>query len=134
MNIIGLIIEAISGAVRGNVAGAAMKDNSLGTMGNSIAGIVGDGLGGTILQMVMGTAAAGGGSLDLTTILSNVVGGGVDGAILMPSSASSRTRWRQSNHAYKSDTDSELKLSRAQSAGARKLSSADKTGKVKTTT
>jgi hypothetical protein len=83
MNIISLIIEAISGAVGGNVAGAAMKDNSLGTMGNSIAGIVGGGLGGTILHMVMGTAAAGGGSLDLTTILSNVAGGGVGGAILM---------------------------------------------------
>jgi hypothetical protein len=30
MNIISLIIEAISGAVGGNVAGAAMKENSLG--------------------------------------------------------------------------------------------------------
>jgi uncharacterized membrane protein YeaQ/YmgE (transglycosylase-associated protein family) len=48
MNIVSLIIEAISGAVGGNVAGAAMKDNSLGTMGNSIAGIVGGGLGGTL--------------------------------------------------------------------------------------
>ena len=84
MNIVSLIIEVISGAVGGNVAGAAMKENSLGTMGNSIAGIVGGGLGGTILQMVMGTAAAGGGgSLDLTTIVSNVAGGGVGGAILM---------------------------------------------------
>ena len=82
MNIISLIIEAISGAVGGNVAGAAMKENSLGTLGNSIAGIVGGGLGGTILQMVMGTAAAGGG-LDLQSILANVAGGGVGGAILM---------------------------------------------------
>jgi uncharacterized membrane protein YeaQ/YmgE (transglycosylase-associated protein family) len=41
MNIISLIIEAISGAVGGNVAGAAMKENSLGTVGNSIAGILG---------------------------------------------------------------------------------------------
>jgi uncharacterized membrane protein YeaQ/YmgE (transglycosylase-associated protein family) len=83
MNIVSLIIEIISGAVGGNVAGAAMKENSLGTIGNSIAGIVGGGLGGTLLQTVMGTAAAGGGSLDLTTILSNVAGGGVGGAILM---------------------------------------------------
>jgi hypothetical protein len=83
MNIVSLNIEAISGAVGGNVAGAAMKENSLDTMGNSIAGIVGGGLGGTLLQTVMGTAAAGGGSLDLTTILSNVAGGGVGGAILM---------------------------------------------------
>ena len=82
MNIISLIIQAISGAVGGNVAGAAMKENSLGTLGNSIAGIVGGGLGGTLLQMVMGTAAAGGG-LDLQSILANVAGGGVGGAILM---------------------------------------------------
>jgi len=83
MNIISLIIQLISGAVGGNVAGAAMKENSLGTLGNSIAGIIGGGLGGTLLQTVLGGAAAGGGSLDLTTILSNVAGGGVGGAILM---------------------------------------------------
>src|SRR6516164_3129426 len=83
MNIISLIIEIISGAVGGNVAGAAMKENSLGTLGNSIAGIVGGGLGGTILQSITGNAATGGGSLDLSTILSNVAGGGVGGAILM---------------------------------------------------
>jgi hypothetical protein len=83
MDITSLIIEAISGAVGGNVAGAAMKEKSLGTVGNSIAGIVGGGLGGVILQAVMGGAAAGGGSMDLTAILSNVAGGGVGGAILM---------------------------------------------------
>ena len=83
MDITSLIIEAVSGAVGGNVAGAAMKEKSLGAIGNSIAGIVGGGLGGTLLQTVMGTAAAGGGSLDLTTILSNVAGGGVGGAVLM---------------------------------------------------
>ena len=32
-----IIIGLISGAVGGNVAGAAMKENSLGTIGNSIA-------------------------------------------------------------------------------------------------
>jgi len=83
MDITSLIIEAISGAVGGNVAGAAMKEKSLGGIGNSIAGIVGGGLGGTILQMVMGTAAAGGGGLDLQSIVANVAGGGVGGAILM---------------------------------------------------
>ena len=83
MNIISLIIEIISGAIGGNVAGAAMKESSLGTLGNSIAGIVGGGLGGTILQSITGNVAAGGGSLDLSTILSNVAGGGVGGAILM---------------------------------------------------
>src|SRR6516165_4182162 len=82
MNIISLIIEIISGAIGGNVAGAAMKESSLGTLGNSIAGIVGGGLGGTLLQSITGNAATGG-SLDLATILSNVAGGGVGGAILM---------------------------------------------------
>jgi hypothetical protein len=35
MNIISLIIQVISGAIGGNVAGAAMKESSLGTLGNS---------------------------------------------------------------------------------------------------
>ena len=84
MNIMSLIIEAISGAVGGNLAGAAMKENSLGTVGNSIAGLLGGGAGGLILHAIMGgNAAAGGGSLDMTTILSNIAGGGVGGAILM---------------------------------------------------
>jgi uncharacterized membrane protein YeaQ/YmgE (transglycosylase-associated protein family) len=83
MNIISLIIELISGAVGGNIAGAAMKENSLGTAGNSIAGIVGGGLGGVLFQSVMGGTAAGGGSLDVSTIVSNVAGGGVGGAVLM---------------------------------------------------
>ena len=83
MDITNLIVEAVSGAVGGNVAGAAMKDKSLGTVGNSIAGIVGGGIGGTILQAVMGSAAAGGGGMDMQSIHANVGGGGVGGAILM---------------------------------------------------
>ena len=83
MDITSLIVEAVSGAVGGNIAGAAMKDKSLGPAGNSIAGIVGGGIGGTILQMVMGGAAAGGGGMDMQSILANVGGGGVGGAILM---------------------------------------------------
>jgi hypothetical protein len=83
MDITSLIVEAVSGAVGGNVAGAALKDKSLGAVGNSIAGIVGGGLGGTILQTVMGAGAAGGGGMDMQSILANVGGGGVGGAILM---------------------------------------------------
>jgi len=60
-----------------------MKEKSLGGVGNSIAGIVGGGLGGTILQTLMGSAAAGGGGMDLQSILANVAGGGVGGAFLM---------------------------------------------------
>jgi len=82
MDITSLIVEAVSGAVGGNIAGAAMKEKSLGAVGNSLAGIVGGGLGGTILQTVMGAAASGGG-MDMQSILANVGGGGVGGAILM---------------------------------------------------
>src|SRR4051794_33709523 len=53
MDITSLILELVSGAVGGNVAGAAMKEKSLGAVGNSLAGLVGGGLGGTILQSVL---------------------------------------------------------------------------------
>ena len=59
MDVTNLIIEAVGG----NVAGAALKDKSLGAIGNSIAGIVGGGVGGTIRQTVMGSAATGSGGL-----------------------------------------------------------------------
>ena len=41
MNLVALIIQLISGAVGGNVAGNLLKQYDLGTLGNSIAGIVG---------------------------------------------------------------------------------------------
>lgn len=82
MDITSLIVEAVSGAVGGNIAGAAMKEKSLGAVGNSVAGIFGGGIGGAILQAVMGSAAGGGG-MDMQSILANVGGGGVGGAILM---------------------------------------------------
>ena len=78
--VIGWIIKLISGAVGGNLAGAAMQDKSLGTVGNTIAGLVGGGIGGAILQ-VFGFAQAGG--LDLGTVLTQIASGGVGGAIVM---------------------------------------------------
>ena len=79
-----LIIQLISGVVGGNVAGAALKEKSLGMLGNSLAGLVGGGLGGQILQALLGVGAAAGGSgLDLGAIVSQVAGGGVGGAVLM---------------------------------------------------
>ena len=81
MNIVALLISLISGAVGGNVAGAAMKDKSLGTAGNSLAGILGGGLGGAILQML--GIGGGTGGIDLTSILANVGSGGVGGGILL---------------------------------------------------
>lgn len=53
MDIVTLIIQLISGALGGNIAGALFKNISLGSLGNSIAGIVGGGLGGQILGSLL---------------------------------------------------------------------------------
>jgi uncharacterized membrane protein YeaQ/YmgE (transglycosylase-associated protein family) len=76
-----LLIQLISGVVGGNVAGMAMKDKSLGPIGNSIAGLVGGGVGGQILSAVLGMSAGDG--MDIGSIASQIAGGGVGGAIVM---------------------------------------------------
>ena len=81
-----LIIQLISGAVGGNLAGAALKDNSLGPIGNTIAGLVGGGVGGQVLSMLipaLAGAATSGGGMDLNAILGQVAGAGVGGGALM---------------------------------------------------
>ena len=82
MDLVSLLISVISGAVGGNIAGAAMSEKSLGTVGNSIAGIVGGGVGAALLRAV-GLFAQSGGNLDLGSIVGNVASGGVGGAILL---------------------------------------------------
>ncbi|QJP15114.1 hypothetical protein G3545_16540 [Starkeya sp. ORNL1] len=81
--LIKLVIELISGAVGGNLAGAASKNIDLGTLWNSVAGIVGGGIGGQILSAVLGAGAASGGGLDIGSIIQQVAGGGVGGAVLL---------------------------------------------------
>ena len=76
-----LIIQLVSGAVGGNLAGKLMKNFSLGTLWNSIVGILGGGLGGQVLGMI--GISDGGGEMDLSGILGSVAGGGVGGGILM---------------------------------------------------
>jgi uncharacterized membrane protein YeaQ/YmgE (transglycosylase-associated protein family) len=86
MNMLSLIVQLISGAVGGNVAGSLMKKFDLGPVGNSIAGIVGGGLGGQLLNMLAagaGAAAPAAGSMDAGSIVSSVLGGGVGGGVLM---------------------------------------------------
>ena len=75
-----LIIQLVSGAVGGNVAGSLLKNSSLGTLWNSVAGILGGGLGGSILSMIgLGTD----GGMDVSGILGSVAGGGVGGGVVM---------------------------------------------------
>jgi len=78
-----LIMNLISGAVGGNVAGAAMKNLSLGTLGNSVVGILGGGLGGQLLGMLGMASGDGGGTFDLANIAGSVASGGVGGAALL---------------------------------------------------
>ena len=84
MDYLPLIIQLLSGAAGGNIAGALLKNVSLGTLWNSIAGIVGGGLGGKLLAMLgILTAAGTGGSLDIGSIIGSVLGGGAGGGVLM---------------------------------------------------
>ena len=79
-SLIPMIINLVSGAVGGNVAGKLFKNLNLGTVMNSIAGIVGGGLGGQLLGML---GMGGGGSMDIMGILQSVAAGGVGGGVLM---------------------------------------------------
>lgn len=76
-----VIIQLVSGAVGGNAAGALLKDKSLGTIGNSLAGILGGGLGGYLLNML--GVATGAGGMDIAGIIGSIAGGVVGGGVLM---------------------------------------------------
>lgn len=78
---ISLIIQIISGAVGGNLAG--LSKQGLGTTLNTVVGGVGGLVLGQILAAATGDpAAASGGALDIAAVGSNIVGGGVGGLIL----------------------------------------------------
>lgn len=82
MELVPLLIQLASGAVGGNLAGKLLPNNSLGTIGNSIAGIAGGGIGGYLLSMLgMGGDAAA--ATDLSGIIQNLGGGGAGGGALM---------------------------------------------------
>lgn len=52
MDIVGMLVNLVSGAIGGNISGAALKQMSLGAIGNTIAGAIGGAAGGYILQAV----------------------------------------------------------------------------------
>lgn len=82
MDIVGMIVNLISGAVGGNIAGAALKDKTLGAIGNTIAGAIGGAAGGYILQAVNILNTAGMSDMTIGSILGNVGAGVVGGGIL----------------------------------------------------
>lgn len=91
-----LMIQLVSGAVGGNVAGGLMKKFSLGTLGNSIAGILGGGVGGQLLGML--GISAGSGGMDIGSILGSTASGGVGGAVLMAVIGVIRNAMGKSSH------------------------------------
>lgn len=83
-----VIVQLVSGAVGGNVAGAAMKNFSLGTIGNSVVGILGGGIGGQILRMFgietgVGAELDAVGGMDIEALLGSIAAGGVGGGALL---------------------------------------------------
>ncbi len=78
-----IIIQLILGAIGGNGAGAVFKNQSLGTLGNTIAGVVGGGLGGQILGSLMNSPAAADAMATGGNMVTNIAGGGIGGAVLM---------------------------------------------------
>lgn len=70
-----LIISLISGGVGGNIAGALLKNFSLGPVGNTIVGLIGGGLGGQLLSAT--------GLLQSTGMVGGIAGSAVGGGALM---------------------------------------------------
>lgn len=76
-----LLIQLASGAIGGNVAGKALKQMSLGTLGNSLAGIIGGGIGSQLLE-IFGVATSTG-SMDLASVVGGILSGGAGGGLLL---------------------------------------------------
>ncbi len=87
MDIVSLIIQIVAGAVGGNAAGAAMKQKSLGTAGNSVAGAVGGLILAQVIERLTGApvsadAAAAAASMDIGSLIKELIASGAGGAIL----------------------------------------------------
>lgn len=77
-----LIIQIVSGAVGGQLAGALLRQRSLGPLGNSIAGIVGGGIGGQVLGAIFPALVRVDG-LGIGAILACIAAGGVGGGLVL---------------------------------------------------
>lgn len=78
-----LVLQVIAGALGGNATGAAAKNLSLGSAGNSLAGAIGGGVLGQVLQMMAPLLnGAGADGFDGGAIAANLIAGGVAGAVV----------------------------------------------------
>ena len=74
MDLTGLLVQVVSGAIGGSAAGAAAKQYSLGTLGNAIAGAVGGGMVGQLVGTFAGQMVEG--------WVGDIAGGAIGGVIL----------------------------------------------------
>ena len=79
--LINLIIQVVSGAIGGNIAGASRNIN-MGGLGNTVSGAIGGGLGGQILGMFIPMLSGAAANIDIGALVGQAAGGGVAGAIL----------------------------------------------------
>ncbi|RUO98209.1 hypothetical protein [Hyphomicrobium sp.] len=82
MEYIPLLLQVVSGALGGNVAGSLLKSLSLGMLGNTITGIVGGGIGSLIVDEVF-SSASGMGVLSPIDAMIQILGGSLGGAVLV---------------------------------------------------
>lgn len=89
MDVVNLIISLVSGAVGGNLGGAATSEKNLGAVANTIIGLIGGG-GGELLLKALGvlatttaaSTAAPGNELDIANLLTTIGVSGVSGGAL----------------------------------------------------
>jgi hypothetical protein len=79
--LLNLIIQIVSGAIGGNVAGTSGKNIDLGLLGNTLTGAVGGGVGGQILSALV-PMLANSATADIGSLIGQAAGGGVAGAVL----------------------------------------------------
>lgn len=81
MDIVTVLVQLVSGAVGGNIAGSLLKKLSLGTVGDSIVGILGGGLGGVLLNALgAGTSPS---DVNVGSVIGSIAAGGIGGGVLL---------------------------------------------------
>lgn len=76
-----LIIQLVGGAAGGNVAGALLKNVSLGSVGNSVVGALGGAGSAYALGPIIGNMLGGGGG-GIMDIIGQAADGGIGGLVL----------------------------------------------------
>lgn len=82
MDVIGIVGNLISGAIGGNLSGAALKQMTLGTVGNTIAGAVGGVAGNYILQILGILSTAGLADMSIESMAAQGGSAAIIGAIV----------------------------------------------------